>query len=103
VLRIGDVHFVGINSELCTNISLGVKKASPASKTLVVTSAIGGAGSGYIYSDDAYSHLTFQVIGSRLKPGSAEQGTISHAVDRLRPFGAALIRSRRVPAGKSER
>ena len=31
VLRIGDVHFVGINGELCTNISLGVKKASPAS------------------------------------------------------------------------
>jgi hypothetical protein len=30
--------------------------------------ANGSAGSGYIYSDQAYSHLTFQVMGSRLKP-----------------------------------
>ena len=25
-----------------------------------------------IYSESAYSHLTFQVTGSRLKPGCAE-------------------------------
>jgi len=32
----------------------------------------GQANSGYIYSDDAGSHLTFEVIGSHLKPGCAE-------------------------------
>ena len=84
LLRVGDIHFVGVNGEIYTNIGLGVKKASPASKTLVVSLANGSAGSGYIYSDDAYHHLTFQVIGSRLKPGFAEKGIISHAVDLVK-------------------
>jgi hypothetical protein len=44
-----------------------LKEAAPANKTIVVTLANGSSISGYIYSDDAYSHLTFQVIGSRLK------------------------------------
>jgi hypothetical protein len=87
LLRIGDIHFVGVNGEIYTNIGLGVKKASPASKTLVVALANGGAGGGYIYSDDAYHHLTFQVIGSRLKPGFAEQGIISHAVALVKRSG----------------
>ena len=29
--------------------------------------------SGYIYSDNAANHLTFQVIGSSLQPGHAEK------------------------------
>ncbi|HEX4808998.1 MAG TPA: hypothetical protein VH325_08715 [Bryobacteraceae bacterium] len=41
-------------------------------KAVVVTLANGMANSGYIYSEEAYSHLTFQVIGSRLQPGCAE-------------------------------
>lgn len=89
LLRIGDIHFVGVNGEIYTNIGLGVKKASPASKTLVVSLANGGAGGGYIYSDDAYHHLTFQVIGSRLKPGFAEKGIISHAVALVKKSGSA--------------
>ena len=61
-----------------------LKAEAPASKTLVVTLANGSAGSGYIYSDDAYSHLTFQVIGSRLKPGCAEGKIVSTAVALMR-------------------
>lgn len=83
VMRIGDIHFVTVNGEIYTNIGLGIKKASPASKTLVVTLANGRANSGYIYSDDAYPHLTFQVIGSRLKPGYAEKNIIATAVKLL--------------------
>jgi hypothetical protein len=60
---------------------------APANKTLVVTLANGGANSGYIYSDDAYSHLTFQVIGSRLKPGCAEGNIISAAISLMRKSG----------------
>ena len=45
-----------------------LKAEAPDSKTIVVTLANGSANSGYIYSDEAYSHLTFQVIGSRLSP-----------------------------------
>jgi len=46
--------------------------------------------SGYIYSDEAYSHLTFQVIGSRLKPGCAEGRIVSTAVDLMRRAGESL-------------
>ena len=63
-----------------------LKAEAPASKTIVVTLANGSADSGYIYSDEAYSHLTFQVIGSRLKPGCAEGKIVSTAVDLLRRY-----------------
>ena len=45
------------------------------------------ANSGYIYSDEAFSHLTFQVIGSRLKPGCAEGKIVSTALDLIRRSG----------------
>ena len=80
VLRIGDVNFVSVNGEVYSQIASRLKAASPASKTLMVTLANGAANSGYIYADDAYSHLSFQVIGSRLKPGCAEDGIINNAL-----------------------
>jgi hypothetical protein len=84
VLRIGDVHFVTVNGEVYSQIAMRLKAEAPASKTIVVTLANGSANSGYIYSDEAYSHLTFQVIGSRLKPGCAEGRIVSTAVDLMR-------------------
>jgi hypothetical protein len=87
LLRIGDINFVTVNGEIYTNIGLKLKAQSPASKTIVVTLANGAANSGYIYSDDAYSHLTFQVIGSRLKPGCAEGKIINTALGLMRRSG----------------
>ena len=72
-----------------SQIGMRLKAEAPASKTLMVTLANGSAGSGYIYSDEAYSHLTFQVIGSRLKPGCAEG---EHRVHRRGPPAALLKR-----------
>src|SRR5215204_4566276 len=57
-------------------------KRRPEDRAL--TLANGSAGSGYIYSDQAYSHLTFQVMGSRLKPGCAEGKIVSTALDLMR-------------------
>ncbi|HEV3199337.1 MAG TPA: hypothetical protein VGZ73_15640 [Bryobacteraceae bacterium] len=71
VLRIGDINFATVNGEVYSQIAMRLKANAPANKTIVVTLANGMANSGYIYSDEAYSHLTFQVIGSRLKPGCA--------------------------------
>jgi neutral ceramidase len=51
---------------------------------MMVTLANGSAGAGYIYADRAYSHLTFQVIGSRLKPGCAEGKIIATALKLMR-------------------
>jgi len=87
LLRIGDINFVTVNGEVYSKIALKLKDAAPASKTIVVTLANGAANSGYIYSDDAYSHLSFQVIGSRLKPGCAEGQIISTAVDLMHKAG----------------
>ena len=53
---------------------------TPAAKTMVVTIADGTFESGYIYSDKAANHLTFQVIGSRIKPGYAEEGIVESAL-----------------------
>jgi hypothetical protein len=84
VLRVGDIHFVSVNGEIYSQIGMRVKAEAPAAKTMVVTLANGSANSGYIYSDQAYSHLTFQVIGSRLKPGCAEGKIVATALDLMR-------------------
>src|SRR5205823_9326524 len=73
VLRIGDINFATVNGEVYSQIAMRLKANAPANKTIVVTLANGMANSGYIYSDEAYSHLSFQVIGSRLQPGCAEK------------------------------
>jgi hypothetical protein len=87
LLRIGDINFVSLNGEAYSRIGLKLKESAPANKTIMVTLANGAANSGYIYSDDAYNHLTFQVIGSRLKPGCAEGKIISTAIGLMRKSG----------------
>lgn len=84
LLRIGDIYITGINGEVYTNIGLKIKGAAPANKLIISTLTNGGANSGYIYSDDAFSHLSFQVIGSRLKPGCAENKITDAALDLMK-------------------
>jgi neutral ceramidase len=83
LLRIGDINLVTVNGEVYSQIAMRLKATAPANKTIMVTLANGMANSGYIYSDEAYSHLTFQVIGSRLKPGCAEGKIVSTALDLM--------------------
>lgn len=80
VLRIGGVNFVAVNGEVYSQIAMRLKKESPQPNTLMVTLANGAANSGYIYSEAAAKNLTFQVIGSRLKPGCAEDNIVGNAV-----------------------
>lgn len=84
LLRVGDIHVATVNGEVYSQIAMRLKAEAPASKTIVVTLANGSANAGYIYSDAAYSHLTFQVIGSRLKPGCAEGKIVATALDLMR-------------------
>jgi neutral ceramidase len=86
-LRLGDIEIVMVNGEVYNEISTRLKSQAPSSKMMMVTLANGMAKSGYIYSNEAGSHLTFQVIGSRLKPGCAE--------DKIVETGLELIRSSR--------
>jgi hypothetical protein len=57
------------------------KKASPLANTVLVTLANGRANSGYIPDDASFGAYTFQVLGSRLKPGCAEQGIADGIAD----------------------
>ena len=86
LLRIGDTDFVSVNGEVYSQIAMRLKAEAPHNKMIVVTLANGSANSGYIYSDEAYSHLTFQVIGSRLKPGCAEAKIVGVALELMRRF-----------------
>ena len=43
----------------------------------------GSAGSGYIPTEEAFNRYTFQVLGSRLKPGCAEDGIVNAALELL--------------------
>jgi hypothetical protein len=74
VLGIGDVALTSANAEIYSLISQRTRQQSPMSNTLMVTLANGRAGSGYVPDDASYSHNTFQVLGSRYKPGCAEAG-----------------------------
>lgn len=73
-LGIGDIAITSANAEIYDEIGQRVKKESPMSKTMFVTLANGRADSGYIANDESYGHQTFQVLGTRLKPGCAEAG-----------------------------
>ena len=74
------------------SVRLGLSLLS-SRKTIVVTLANGSAGAGYVYADRAYSHLTFQVIGSRLKPGCAEGKIVATALELMRDGWSMTRRS----------
>jgi hypothetical protein len=71
-----------VNAEIYTMISQRMKKHSAMANTVLVTLANGRANSGYIPDDASFGHNTFQVLGSRLKPGCAEQ-SIANGLDDL--------------------
>lgn len=88
VLRLGDVYLTWVNGEVYNEIGTRLKRVAPVSALLMTTLANGFANSGYIYSDEASDHLTFQVISSRLKPGCAEDQLVDKAlglIDALKP------------------
>jgi len=82
MVGIGDIALTTVNAEIYTMISQRMKKHSAMANTVLVTLANGRAKSGYIPDDASFGHNTFQVLGSRLKPGCAEQ-SIANGLDDL--------------------
>jgi neutral ceramidase len=82
MLGIGDIALTAVNAEMYTMIAQRAKRHSPIARRVVVTLANGRVNSGYIRDDSSYGHNTFQVLGTRLKPGCAEQG-IANGLDNL--------------------
>ena len=83
LLRIGNIALTTANAEIYTAIGLKLKAASPLADTLLVTIANGMANSGYVPNDASFGANTFQVLGSRLKPGCAEDAIVNGLVDMI--------------------
>lgn len=80
VLTVGPIAFGAVNAEVYNEIWLRLKSESPFRDAMIVTLTDGNAGSGYIPNDESFSHNTFEVLSSRLKPGCAEDGIVNGIV-----------------------
>jgi neutral ceramidase len=87
VIRIGNIAVASANAEIYSAIGVKFKAASPLANTMFVTIANGRANSGYVPNDTAFGAYTFQVLGSRLKPGCAEDGIVNGLVDLIQASG----------------
>ena len=72
LLMIKDIAIGAVNGEVYNEIARRLKRESPYAQTFMVTVTNGYANSGYIPDDASFSHQTFEVLSSRLKPGCAE-------------------------------
>jgi neutral ceramidase len=83
VLRIANIAVTSVDAEVYGPIALRLKRESPMANTFMVTLANGAANSGYIPNDTAFGALTFQVLGSHLKPGCAETAIVNGLLDLI--------------------
>lgn len=82
-LRIGNIALASVDAEIYSAIWLRLKRESPMANTVTVTLANGRADSGYIPNDEAFGANTFQVLGSKLKPGCAETAIVNGLLDLM--------------------
>jgi len=87
LLRVGNIALCWANAEIYTVIGQKLKAASPLANTLLVTIANGRANSGYVPDDTSFGAYTFQVLGTRLKPGCAADGIVNGLVDLIQASG----------------
>jgi neutral ceramidase len=83
VLRIANIELASIDAEIYSPIAQRLKRESPMANTFMVTLANGAANSGYIPNDAAFGAQTFQVLGSRLKPGCAETAIVNGLLELI--------------------
>jgi Neutral/alkaline non-lysosomal ceramidase, N-terminal len=83
VIRISNVELASVDAEVYTPIAMRLKRESPMANTFMVTLANGMANSGYVPNDTSFGAQTFQVLGSRLKPGCAETAIVNGLLDLI--------------------
>jgi hypothetical protein len=71
-----------VDAELYSATGVRLKQ-SPMANTVLVTLANGRADSGYIPNDTAFGANTYQVLGSKLKPGCAETAIVNGLLDLI--------------------
>ncbi|MFC1558848.1 neutral/alkaline non-lysosomal ceramidase N-terminal domain-containing protein, partial [candidate division KSB1 bacterium] len=68
--RIGDVAFVGVSVEMCTEIGMAIKAGSPCKYTFIITHCNGG--SGYLAPDNLYKEGGYEIARTAFEMGSAD-------------------------------
>ena len=66
--------YAGVSGEVLTMIQQHPRKASPFSRTVMITHANGS--SGYIPDDAAFGQVSYEITTSHLKPGCAEDAIV---------------------------
>lgn len=82
-IGLGDVALATIGGEVFTRIGYAIIDASPMNKTMIVTMANGWSQSGYMPDSLSWDQETFQVLGSKLYPGSCAETNISSTIGNL--------------------
>ena len=71
--RAGDIAFIGFGCEMCTEIGMAIKAASPFKHTFVITHCNGAAG--YLPTKDMYKEGGYEVRSSSFAPQAADMVT----------------------------
>jgi len=70
VARLGDIAFVGLGAEVCTEIGMAIKAASPCAHTFVITHCNGAAS--YLPTKEMYAQHGYEVKTSPFGPQAAD-------------------------------
>jgi len=70
VARLGDVAFVGLGAEVCTEIGMAIKAGSPCERTFVITHCNGAAS--YLPTKEMYVQDGYEVKTSPFGPQAAD-------------------------------
>lgn len=84
LIRINDVALTAVSGEVVTNIYWHLKKASPLTDTVMLT--IANDRLGYIVDDAAYDAPLFEVHGSPLARGCAEDAIVGNLIEMIDQF-----------------
>jgi len=68
--RVGEITFVGFGCEMCTEIGMAIKAASPCKHTFVITHCNGAAG--YLPTKEMYKEGGYEVRSSPFAPNAAD-------------------------------
>lgn len=74
LITIDDIGLLGLNGELCTEIGLHIKDASPLKRTFIVTHTAERAG--YLPSKEGYDNHTIEFYATSVKDGCTEDHLI---------------------------
>ena len=81
LIMVNQIAFTAVSGEVFTDIYWHLKKASPLSDTIMITLSNGRVG--YIVDDAAYDIPVFEVAGSPLARGCAENGIVNNLVEMI--------------------